>query len=261
MEDFRSALYVGHVVHARLRPARHKFRYRVFALALDVDEIDTISHAIPLFSRNRMNALSFHDSDVGAPGNEPVAVKIRRLLTDVGLAEFGHRVTLVTYPRLWGYVFNPLSVYFCNDAAGRPGATVYEVTNTFRERHAYVLRTSEPQACRKSLYVSPFTDTPADYAFHTTNPGERLVVGVTLRDSNGPVLRTHFSAARDPLSTLSVAAVVASHPLMTLKVIGAIHLEAARLWGKGVPVVPRHTSPSYSYRLIDNSSRTRAHAS
>lgn len=261
MTTFRSALYRGEVVHARLRPVTHKFRYRVFALALDVDEIDAVARAIPLFSRNRVNVLSFFDSDVGAPGDTPVADKIRALLANVGLSECGARIALLTYPRLWGYVFNPLSVYFCYDASSRLGATVYEVTNTFRERHAYILKAGMPQTCRKDLYVSPFTETPANYAFHTEAPDERVVVGVALREPAGPVLRTHFAATRKSLTSASVAAAVATHPLMTMKVIGAIHFEAARLWRKGVPIVKRYASPAYSYSLIDPSPGAHAHAS
>lgn len=251
MSEFRSALYVGDVVHARLRPAAHKFRYRVFALALDVDEIDVLAETLPLFGRNRFNAVSFFDRDVGAPGDRQVGEKIRAVLSSVGLEDCGARVVLLTYPRLWGYVFTPLSVYFCYDGAGRHGATIYEVTNTFHERQAYILATESPQRCRKDLYVSPFTKTPADYAFHTSTPDDRVVVGVSLREGGAPVLRTHFAATRKSLTAAALATAVATHPLMTLKVMGAIHFEAARLWRKGVPIVTRHTSPSYSYRLID----------
>lgn len=260
MGRFRSALYTGDVVHARLRPVEHKFRYRVFALALDVDEIDAVARSLPIFSRNRANVVSFFDRDAGAPGELAVGCKIRSVLADVGLSGFGAQITLLTYPRLWGYVFNPLSVYFCFDTAGRLGATVYEVTNTFRERRAYILRADDPQSCGKELYVSPFTATPGDYRFHTIEPGARVVVGVNFHDAEGPVLRTHFSGTRRELTTASLAAAVGAHPLMTLKVIAAIHFEAARLWSKGVPIVARHTSPAYSYRLVEPTPGARAHA-
>lgn len=250
MHALRSALYCGEVVHARNSPVRHKFSYRVFALSLDVDEIDRVVAALPLMARNRVNVLSFYDRDFGSPDDRPVGEKVRSVLADVGLAEAGYRVTLLSYPRLWGYVFNPLSVYFCRDSGGRLRATVYEVTNTFHERHAYILESSESQTCRKVLYVSPFTHTPATYSFHTVEPADRVVVGVTLREGDAPVLRTHFAGTRGPITTSSLGRAVASHPLMTLKVVGAIHYEAARLWGKGVPVVERHASPAYTYRLV-----------
>lgn len=265
MSALASCLYEGTIVHKRLMPRRHAFAYRVFALCLDVDEIDLIDQQLRLFSRNRRNLLCFRDADLGADGAEPVAFKARRLLDSCGLGSSGARIELVCYPRLLGYVFNPLSVYFCHDASGAVGAVIYEVTNTFGERKSYVIPTNGAnaaisQSCAKEMYVSPFTGASGRYGFHCIAPSDRVVIGVNFREAGQPVLKTHFRGERRPLNDRVIAATVARHPLMTLKVMGAIHFEALRLWAKGVPVVTRHASPAYSFTIVDRPQRTHNHA-
>lgn len=266
MSAFASCIYAGTVVHKRLSPKPHAFRYRVFALSLDVDEIDRLDAGLRLFSRNRRNLLAFHDSDHGDGSAMPVGDKARRLLADAGLDRFAARVELVCYPRLLGYVFNPLSVYFCRDASGDVGAVIYEVSNTFGERKSYLIEARTggdsviAQSCAKELYVSPFTHALGTYSFHMRPPAQGVLVGVAFRESGRPVLKTHFRGDRMPLSDRSIAAMTARHPLMTLKVVSAIHVEAARLWAKGVPVVTRHTSPAYSATIVNSASRGITHA-
>lgn len=265
MTGISSSIYAGTVVHKRLAPERHAFTYRVFSLCLDVDEIDRLDAQLRLFSRNRFNLLSLRDSDLGEPGAEPVAAKARRLLVAADLERFGAKIELVCYPRLLGYVFNPLSVYFCRDSRHALGAIIYEVTNTFGERKSYVIPApggdgSVHQSCEKQLYVSPFTGASGSYGFHAIAPCERIVIGVNFREGGRPVLKTHFSGERLALTDRSIAALVARHPLMTLKVFGAIHVEAARLWKKGVPLVPRHTSPPYSFTVVRNAAGEVGHA-
>lgn len=253
MSAFKSCAFAGSVVHKRLAPRRHAFRYRVFALCLDVDEIDKLSSGLRLFSRGRWNLLSFHDADHGAGTGQPVGQLARELLQAAGLAQYGARIELLCYPRLLGYVFNPLSVYFGHDANGRLGAVIYEVTNTLNERRSYVIEAGSvreqgviSQRCSKALYVSPFTEADASYGFHVVPPGERVVVGVDLREQGKPVLKTHFAGSRIPLSDRAIARLLLAYPLMTFKVVAAIHLEALRLWLKGIPVQPYHSSPRYS---------------
>lgn len=265
MSALASCLYEGTVVHKRLMPRRHAFAYRVFALCLDVDEIDVLDQRLRLFSRNRRNLLGFRDADHGASGTEPVGDKARQLLDRCGLGACGTRIQLVCYPRLLGYVFNPLSVYFCRDSTGKVGAVIYEVTNTFGERKSYVIPTeaetgSIVQSCAKEMYVSPFTAASGSYGFHGTAPCDQIVIGVNFREGGRPVLKTHFRGVQRPLDDRTIAGVVARHPLMTAKVIGAIHFEALRLWLKGVPLVTRHTSPSYSFTLVERPQRIHTHA-
>lgn len=261
MNALASCLYEGTVVHKRLTPRQHGFSYRVFALCLDVDEIDLLDQRLRLFCRNRFNLLCFRDGDLGASGTEPVSDKARRLLDQCGLGSFGVRIELLCYPRLLGYVFNPLSVYFCRDAEGVVGAIIYEVSNTFGERKSYVIPARDgsgaiSQACAKEMYVSPFTGASGDYGFHGTLPSDNVVVGVNFREAGQPVLKTHFRGERRPLTDRAIALAVARHPLMTLKVMGAIHFEALRLWAKGIPLVERHSSPAYSFTIVNRLQRT-----
>jgi DUF1365 family protein len=257
MTGFASCIYEGVVVHKRLTPRQHRFAYRVFTLCLDVDEIDRLDRSLRLFSRSKRNLLSISDAELGAPGEGSVGDKARRLLASAGLSRFSTRIELVCYPRLLGYVFNPLSVYFCRDDSDHVGVVIYEVTNTFGERKSYVIPASKggggtiAQDCAKEMYVSPFTGASGSYGFHGIAPSDRIVVGVNFREASRPVLKTHFRGERLPLTDATIARLVARYPLMTLKVIGAIHLEAARLWAKGVPVVMRHTSPPYSFAIVD----------
>lgn len=267
MTAYSSAIYAGTVVHKRLHPKAHAFSYRVFSLSLDVDEIGRLDRELRLFSRGRRNLLSFLDRDLGAPGGEPIAVKARRLLADAGLAQYGARIELVCYPRVMGYVFNPLSVYFCRDERGNLGAVVYEVTNTFGERKSYVIEVDDDgssgglvQSCAKEMYVSPYTGARGSYGFHILPPDERVVIGVTFREEGRPVLKTHFQGDRIALSDGNIARLIVRHPMMTLKIISAIHFEAARLWIKGVPLVARHSSPAFSFTVVRSQSQDGLHA-
>ena len=252
-----AAIYFGDVVHARLRPKRHKLHYRVFSLLVDLDRLPELGRSLRLFSHNRLNLFSFHDSDHGPGDGRPLAAHLRALLAQAGLDRFGHRLWLLGYPRMLGYVFNPLSVYFCFDGAGRLGAVAYEVNNTFRERKTYLLAAQQRpgagdvhHACDKSFHVSPFNAGHGRYSFHIAPPGARVAVGVALRDERGPLMRAHFAGERRAISDAALTSLALRYPLMTLKVIGGIHLEAFRLWRKGVPLVPRRAAPAYSVDFV-----------
>jgi len=252
-----AAIYTGQVVHGRLRPKRHKLKYRVFSLLVDLDRLPELDARFRLFSHNRFNLFSFHDRDHGPGDGRPLGPHIRELLTQAGLSGFGARILLLGYPRVLGYVFNPLSVYFCYDQAGRLGAIGYEVNNTFHERKTYLLATPhagehEPihQTCAKSFHVSPFNAARGSYSFHVAPPGSGVAVGVALRDEGGPLMRAHFAGKRETFGDRALATLALRYPLMTLKVIGGIHLEAFRLWRKGVPLVRRQAAPGYSVDFV-----------
>ncbi len=265
MSAITSCAYAGVVVHKRLVPTRHAFSYRVFALSLDVDELDRIDRTLRLFSRNRWNLLSFHDRDYGSRDGTPAEDHVRGILRDAGLHQACARITLLCYPRLLGFAFNPLSVYFCHFEDGNLGAIVYEVSNTFGERKSYVIPVHDDdgaliaQGCAKEMYVSPFTSPHGRYEFHVLRPGARVVVGVDFRSTEGPVLKTHFRGERCDLSDGSILELFARHPLMTFKVVAGIHFEALRLWMKGVPPVERHVSPTYSFTVVPAPVRDRTH--
>jgi uncharacterized protein len=228
---------------------------------MDVDQIDASAASLRLFARNRLGLVSFYDADHGSGDGRtgfcvPVADHIRNLLSEAGFASAAERIVLLCYPRLLGFVFNPLSVYFCHGRSGDLRAIVYEVANTFGERTSYVIPVERSdcgivhQVCAKSMYVSPFVTRAAQYSFHLSPPGDSVVVGVAVRGADGPVLKTHFRGERLPLTDRTLASVVVRHPLMTAKVVGAIHFEAARLWLKGVPLVKRHSSPRHSVSVV-----------
>ena len=231
-----SAVYDGWVMHRRLAPRRHSFRYRVFALLIDLDELAELSGRLCLFAWNRPGALSFHDRDHGDGGDLRRWLDSR--LAERGIVADGARRVLC-YPRLFGYVFNPLSVWFCHARDGRLAAIVYEVHNTFGERHSYVLPVDGDtelvrQAAAKDFYVSPFLSMDCGYRFKVRPPGGVVLIAINEHEAGKPILTATFSGNRKPLSDASLLTMLLRHPLMTVKIIAAIHFEAVRLMWKGV---------------------------
>ena len=259
-----SAFYSGRVMHQRLRPARHRLQYRVFSLLLDIDELPALVKRLRLFSLNRFNVFSLHERDYGAGDGVGLRTYVERQLKEAGLRT-GGAIRLLTMPRIFGYAFNPLSVYFCDRPDGESGleAVLYEVHNTFGQRHSYLIhvddadRTREQivQDCTKNFYVSPFLGLAMHYRFSVAPPHEdrdRLAIGITASDAEGPVLVAHFDAKRKPLTDAALALALFTHPLLTLKVVGAIHWEALRLWLKGVRLQPRPAAPEQAVTIIKN---------
>ena len=229
----KSALYECRIVHERLTPQRHRFAYRVFAFSLDLDEIDALVSRIPWLSRNRRNLYSFYDRD---------HLDIGELLRAHGITQTPHRVQLITNLRIAGYVFNPVSFYFCFDEAGAPLAAVAEVNNTFGETKPYVIGRAELRGDRsfesrqrKEFYISPFVDLDADLLMRLTVPDERLGIAIADVQNGTIVLEVTMTGTRVPLTAWRLAWFTVKYPLLTLKVIAAIHWEALRLWLKGIP--------------------------
>jgi len=246
-----SSLYAGKVVHTRLKPRRHRLSYRVFSLLLDLDELPELDRRLRLFGHNRRAPVSFLDRDHGEGRVGSLREWVDARLAEAGI-EGGGPVRLLAYPRLFGYVFNPLTVYFCHAASGRLSGILYEVSNTFGEKRTYVIPVVEDegseggmieQECDKLLYVSPFVPMECHYRFRVEPPGERVMIRIGEEDREGPLLVAAFSGTRRPLTDAVLARVLFGYPLMTLKVIGAIHFEALRLWWKGVPVFRHLPAP------------------
>lgn len=240
-----SSLYVGEVYHRRRRPREHRLRYRVFSLLLDIDEIGVLDRRLSVFSHNRGNLVSLYDRDfLMHPEDRSLRDSIHRSLAQAGIDGQADKIMLSCYPRLFGYAFNPLSVFYCLDTGGRVFAIVHEVHNTFGERYRYVLAVAPGrvddgwirQQVAKRLFVSPFADTDLDYRFRLNVPGERQVIAIQARDRCGPLISASYTASRRPLDDAHLLRQVLAMPWMTLKVIIGIHVEALRLWLKRVPL-------------------------
>ena len=242
-----AALYFGDVMHARLKPMRHRFSYRVMSLLIDLDRLGDADRQSPLFGVNRAALYSFNEADHGDRDGSSLRDYAGRCAVEHGIDLRGGRVVLLCYPRLLGYTFNPLSVYFCYGSDGRLVLLIYEVRNTFGELHAYVLpvkrgETSDAgvrQQQEKLLYVSPFIEMPMRYHFRVLPPGERVKLRILEADAEGPLLAATFSGHRRALTTLGLLHSLASLPLLTFKIMAAIHWEALRLRLKGARLVPR----------------------
>ncbi|WP_286239148.1 DUF1365 domain-containing protein [Neptuniibacter halophilus] len=256
MSDFSSCLFTGKVVHHRYHPARHRFAYRVFSICIDLDELPWLQK-LKLFSINRFNLFSFMERDHGS-GEGHLAGEIRRLLIRHGYPQATHRIRLLCYPRILGYTFNPLSVYYCYDANEELAVVLYEVSNTFGSRHTYILP-AEAQArplqhsCDKAMYVSPFMPMQTRYGFRILPPQQQVSVLIRQTDSRSgdPLLNASFTGKRTALGDRQLARLFFTYPLMTLKVIAAIHWEALRLWRKKLSIQPRDRAISRSISWQD----------
>ena len=241
------SLYRGLVMHRRVRPRVHGFRYRLFWILLDIDRVDEAAVNTRLFSPGRFNLLSFQPRDHGDKSGAPLRLQVQAMLAEAGIAGVDGPVRLLTMPRLLGFVFNPISVYYCHRADGGLAAVIYEVSSTFGERRAYVLATDGErfdQTCAKTLHVSPFMRMDMTYAFRGRDPGERLTLAIDGHDPDGLMIATAMSGERRPLTDREILKAVLAVPFETLKVVAAIHWEALRLFLKGVPPAPdpRHAS-------------------
>lgn len=248
--DAAAALYAGDIVHQRMKPFGHRFRYRVFSLLVDLDRLDEAGHLSALFSVNRRNLVSFHEKDHADDESVTLRAYADRLLAAAGL-DRAARILLVCYPRIIGYVFNPLSVYHAYDADGGLVAMIYEVRNTFGERHSYVCPVGHGeiwdgglrQSCDKLFHVSPFIGMAARYHFRMLPPGAEIRWRILETDSEGPLLSATFSGRQLPLTNASLLALTARIPFLTFRIVAGIHWEALKLWLKGMRYIRRPAPP------------------
>jgi uncharacterized protein len=245
-----AALYFGDVMHARLKPMGHRFSYRVMSLLIDLDRLDEADRLSPLFAVNRPALYSFREADHGKRDGSSLRAYAQRCAAGHGIDLTGGRVLLLCYPRLLGFTFNPLSVYFCYCASGELALLIYEVRNTFGDIHPYVLpvrpgETSDAgirQQQEKLFYVSPFVEMAMRYHFRISPPGEQVKLRILETDRDGPLLSATFNGRRKPLTAAALLRSFFALPLVTLKIVAAIHWEALRLWLKGARLVPRPDS-------------------
>ena len=242
-----TCLYRGEVVHRRLRPVRHELRYRVFNLLADVDKLEETAGRLRWFSYNRFNLFSIMDRNHGPGDGTPVREHAWKLVRSAEGGDQVKRIFMFCYPSVLGYVFNPLTVYYGLDADDQLRMMIYEVNNTFGGRHSYVVPVGEElaQKAPKQFFVSPFNAVEGNYTFHFTPPEEKMALGVALSVEDQPVLNAYVSGQRLKLTDGALLKSFLGVPFLTIKVIGAIHLQALRLWWKGLglkrrPVAPNH---------------------
>lgn len=236
-----SAIYECSVMHHRLQPKTHRFSYRVFHLWLDLDAIDRLDSRLRFFSRNRFNLFSFYDRDHLDLGAGGVKANIIRHLEANGIDTTRiASIRLLTFPRVLGYIFNPVCFYYAFDASGQPVCAVAEVTNTFNEQKPYVLTECENGErfrliTPKHFYVSPFFAPDVSFDFKLAVPGDSLEIHIDDRDAGERVLLTALTGKKRPLTDAALLLCAVKYPLLTLRVIFLIHWHAFRLWLKRIP--------------------------
>jgi len=259
-----SCLYRGEVMHRRLIPFKHRFVYRVFSVLLDLDEIPGLAGRLRLFSHNTWNLFSYHDRDHGARDGSPVREWVDGHLRTAGFDPDDFRIFTHCFPRLFGYVFNPLTVYFCYGADDGLKAVLYEVKNTFGEQHGYLVpvepgRTGDQpivQTCEKAFYVSPFMDMDARYRFRLKEPRGRLSILIRQSFAEGETLLATHTARRQPLDDTHLLRALLTYPMMIVKVIGGIHWEALKLWLKGAKFHARPAAPEQEVSILASAVQT-----
>jgi hypothetical protein len=246
-----SCLYDCVVMHRRLKPKRHTLKYNVFSVFIDLAELTQVARGRRLISVNRRNIFSFHEGDHGDGRATGLLTWAKEAVAKSGVELGSGRVYLFTFPRMFGYVFNPLSVYFCQDETGALRAIIYEVNNTFGQRHFYVLAAGgQPlqgvveQSCKKTLYVSPFNGTDGEYHFKVRAPDETFSLAIEHLVDGDLVLCASQRGKRRELTDIALLRALLLYPWMTLKVVLAIHWEALKLWWKKVPLVTRPLPPT-----------------
>ncbi len=251
MSETASCIYFGEVVHQRFSPRRHRLRYRVWQGLFDLDDLPSLGRRLRLFSHNRANVFSFHDSDHGDAAGGELRTYVENLLTQAGLSVDGGRIALLCMPRIFGFVFNPLSIFYCYTRRGDLIANLYEVNNTFGQRHSYLIPVETTangcvrQICKKEFYVSPFMDMDMTYEFKFTLPGATLATSIRGNQTDGaPLIFASFTGARRGLSDITLLTALVTFPLLTLGVVAAIHWEAIKLFAKGLRLRRRPSPPA-----------------
>ena len=238
-----SKIYIGKVIHKRFKPKEHYFKYNVFSLLIDLNELEEINTYIKFFSYNRFNIISFYDKDHGDRDGSSIKLWVKKNLKSIGIMTEDISIKLLCYPRIFGYVFNPLSTYFIYNKHSELISIFYEVKNTFGEQHTYIFKAQDEKTvqnkCKKKFYVSPFIEMDCEYHFKTLNPREQLSVVINQNDKDGKLLFASQDGISKAFNNKNLILSYLTHPLMTFKIIGAIHYEAFKLWAKRIKLIAK----------------------
>ena len=231
-----SCIYNGIVTHHRFKPVKHSLKYNTFSLLVDLDELQKLNSDVKIFSFNKFNLFSFYNKDHGPRDGSSLKEWVLKNLKKFNISGNISKIKLLCYPRIFGYVFNPLSIFYCYDSE-KLRAIFYEVKNTFNEQHTYIFKIKEneeiAQKCKKKFYVSPFMDMETYYNFKLLNPNDRLSVYIKQTDSIGTILTATQTGEKKDFSFKQLIFNFFKYPLMTIKIISSIHFEALLLWKKG----------------------------
>jgi DUF1365 family protein len=233
----------------------HRFRYKSYSLLVDIDQIDTLASQTSVLSHNRWNLFSLHDRDYGPRDGSPLRPWIDTQLRAAGIELEGGSVELLAFPRVLGYTFNPLTMWFCYHADGSLRAVLHEIHNTFGQNHGHLVAV-DPAAgsplrhsFAKELHVSPFFDRDGTYTFTLRPPAERFSISIDYRVDADRMLKATMALRRRPLHTRNLIALFVTHPLLTLKVTVGIHWNALKLWVKGAQYRPVPQPPAQTVRF------------
>ena len=240
-----SSIYNGQVIHKRFKPKVHSFRYDVFSLLIDLSELETLDKQVNFFSYNKFNWISFYDKDHGDRDGSSLINWVQKNLRKNNIITENIKIKILCYPRIFGFVFNPLSVFYVYNSNENLISILYEVKNTFGEQHTYIFRIEKDanliqNNCSKKFHVSPFIEMNCNYFFRLLKPGNKISIIIDQYDNEGKVLYASQDGARTDFNTKYLIKSYLKHPIMTFKIIIAIHYEAFRLWTKGIKFIKKN---------------------
>jgi uncharacterized protein len=240
-----SSIYNGQVIHKRFKPKVHSFKYSVFSLLIDLSELKLLDKKVNFFSYNKFNWISFYDKDHGERDGSSLIDWVNQNLKKNNITSENIKIKILCYPRIFGFVFNPLSVFYVYNVNNNLISILYEVKNTFGEQHTYIFRVENDgnliqNNCPKKFHVSPFIEMNCNYFFRILKPGNKISVIIDQYDNEDKILYASQDGVRTDFNTKYLIKSYLKHPVMTFKIIIAIHYEAFKLWTKGIKFLKKN---------------------
>ena len=239
-----SFIYNGQVIHKRFKPKVHYFKYNVFSLLIDLSELETLDKKVNFFSYNKINLISFYDKDHGERNGSSLIEWVHKNLIKNNISTDNIKIKILCYPRIFGFVFNPLSVFYVYNINDQLISILYEVKNTFGEQHTYIFKTKTDDnlikhTCKKKFHVSPFIEMNCTYFFKILKPSNKILLIIDQHDDEGKLLYASQDGNRIDFNNKNLILSYLRHPLMSFKIIAAIHFEAFKLWTKGIKFIQK----------------------